>query len=159
MGTTCPGGGAPCPTDVNKDGITSNSDLGLVLLKIGARCNVGVFDVSNATYGSGYVDIQVYISSDNTITSLDFSFNFNETKLTFSTINTVTSYPAFSPSFYQHPVDRKLRMTSFTSTHFDNDLTLVSVRFTIGTGVTVTQSDFSNAAVYLNGNTTGYIVR
>lgn len=154
----CPSG-SPCPTDVNHDGTTSTADLNLVLSKIGTRCNVGIFNVSGATYGSNYIDIPVSISSDDEIVSLDFSMNFNETKLTFNTINVVTSYPSFSPVYNVANDDRKLRMTSYTSTHFDNDTVLVNVRFTISSGTTVSTSDFSNIAVYLNGNAKGFLIK
>lgn len=159
VGTTCPGGGAPCPTDINHSGATTNSDLSLVLLKIGVRCDVGVFDVSNAVYGSGYVDVPFYISSPDSVISLDYALKFNETKLTYSAINTLASYPNFSPLAYFNPDDRTLRMTSFTTTKLDNDVQLISIRFTIGTGVTITQSDFTVVRVLLNGNPKGYIVR
>ena len=155
---TCPSG-SPCPTDVNHDGITSTADLNLVLIKVGTRCNVGIFNVSAATYGSNYIDIPVSISSDDEIVALDFAMNFNESKLTFNTINIVTSYPSFSPVFNVSNDDRKLRMTSFTSSHFDNDTTLVTIRFTIASGTTVTTSDFSNIDLYLNGNAKGFLIK
>ncbi len=158
VGTSCVTG-VPCPTDVNHSGATSAADLNLVLIKVGTRCNVGIFDVSNATYGSGYVDIPVSISSDNSNVSIDFAMKFNEARLTFNTINTVTSYPAFTPYWYFHPVDRTLRMTSFTSTHFDNDITIFSIRFTIAAGTTVTTADFNSIVFYLNGNPAGFILK
>ncbi|HET6226933.1 MAG TPA: cohesin domain-containing protein [Bacteroidia bacterium] len=155
---TCPSG-SPCPTDINHDGITSSADLNQVLIKIGTRCNVGIFNVSGATYGSNYIDIPVSISSDNEIVSLDFALGFNESKLTFSTINTITSYPYFSPFWNVSTTDRKLRMTGFTSTHFDNDTVLITVRFTIASGATVSLSDFSGIDLYLNGNLKGFILK
>lgn len=160
VGTTCPGGGAPCPTDVNHSGTTSSSDLNLVLLKVGVRCNVGVFDVSNAVYGSGYVDIPYYISSDDTIVAIDFAMKFNETKLTYSSINVLINYPTFDPLAHFADYNRTLKLTGFTYPgYFANDAPMLSIRFAIASGVTVTPADFNSVVVYLNGDPKGFIVR
>ncbi len=116
-----------------------------------------IFDLSNAIVTSTYIDIPVFIKSNDVINALDFELKFNETKLTYDSIIIYRSY--LSGLAYFNLSDRFLRFTSSSLTTIDNDSILIAIRFVLPNACTqINSSDFNTITVYLNGDPCSYRV-
>lgn len=111
------------------------------------------FDLSHALWCTNYVMMPVYISSDDTIFALDFSFRFNLTKLRYDTLINHKSY--LLPSAYFNPADSFLRFTSFGMADIESNTYLVTLRFNLLSGP-ISAADFYNVTTYLNGSVCSY---
>lgn len=127
---------------------TSTSDCFLLETGIIDNLDTVVFDLSKAVITSGYIDFPVSILSDDSVYSLDFAFKFNHANLKYDSIFDLSNYLQ-SLSFY-NPYDSTVRFTSNSFQKYKDDTSLVSVRFEMLAGH-ISENDFSNVYVYLNG--------
>jgi len=109
-----------------------------------------VFDLSKATHAGTSVYFPVSILSDDTINSLDFSFKYDHTELSYDSIHNLTAY--IQPLSYYNALDSTVRFTSFSIQAYAKGVTLVTVHFTM-LGSQLDSADLNTIVVYLNGNT------
>jgi len=105
--------------------------------------------VAEGTISGGTITIPVYIESDDDINSLDFSLNYDDTKITYESIIDHTGHIQFT-EFY-NPADKTLRFTSNSFTQYNTSTKIISIRFKILTEC-VNSIDFFNMLSYLNGD-------
>jgi hypothetical protein len=113
-----------------------------------------LFNLNNATLTANYIDIPVCIKSDDAIFAVDFAFQFNLSKLTYSTCTSTLNDPTLSFSAYFNPSDLFLRYSGFTLQSFPNNglVCFTKVRFMLSAPCTsLTIADFSNGSSQLNG--------
>ena len=108
-----------------------------------------VFDLSLAIRNGSYIDIPVYILSDDSIFSLDFSLKFDHSKLEYDTILDNATY--LQSLSYYNPSDSTIRYTSSSFQNYGNDTALVSIRFNIFSGQ-IKAEDLNSLFAYLNGS-------
>ena len=114
-----------------------------------------IFDLSNAIVTPTYIDIPLFIKSNDIINALDFELKFNEAKLTFDSIVIYRSY--LSGLAYFNLSDRFLRFTSSSLSTIENDSNLIAIRFILPNACTqINSSDFNTITVYLNGDPCSY---
>jgi len=130
--------------DVNGNYSTTNPNGSF---RIGSN-DVVAFDLENAKIENGYVNIPVSIASETEINALDFSFSFDESRLTFQSIVSNTDYMEELSNF--NTSDRKLRFTSNSVRNYELNKSLVYVRFALHADK-VGEADFSSVTAYLNG--------
>jgi hypothetical protein len=89
-------------------------------------------DVENAIVGDGYIDYPVYISSDDSIQSMDFQFFFNTSEFTFDSVLNVAGIDLVLGNV-QLDINQGINEFRFTSADFFNTFpiatTLVLLRF------------------------------
>ena len=107
------------------------------------------FDLSQAVLNGNILEFPVTIKSDDAINALDFSFQYDHSKLLFDTIINRTTYMS-ALSFYSAS-DSTVRFTSNSSHVYTNDTVLAIIRFTILTGP-LDENDIVNITTYLNGD-------
>lgn len=108
-----------------------------------------VFDLSRAIRNGSYIDIPVYILSDDSIFSLDFSLKFDHSKLEYDTIIDNATY--LQSLSYYNPSDSTIRYTSSSFQNYENDTALVSIRFKTFSGQ-INIEDLNSLFSYLNGS-------
>lgn len=113
-----------------------------------------VFDLANATLTATYLDVPVYIISNDIITSFDYAIQFNLSKLTYSaTIDLLSSDPSFMSSAFFNPSDNYLRCTSSSQQMIPCGTHVTKIRFLLSnTCVPISSNDFSNILTILNGS-------
>lgn len=112
-----------------------------------------IFDLANATITATYVDIPVYIISDDIINGFDFEFQFNLSKMTFSTTIDLPPDPTILSISFFNPSDLYLRYsaTTTTLTGYASYVQAVKIRFTLNNPcVSISPADFSNLLGVLN---------
>jgi chitodextrinase len=110
--------------------------------------NQVVFDLTQATVAGGYAEVPVMIYADGSVNALDFSMKFNESKLTFLSVN---GQPSNMESLVNYnSEDKTLRFTSYSLQGLNAGQTLATVRFAIN-GDQLTEADFSSLSGLLNG--------
>lgn len=114
-----------------------------------------VFDLSKALAINNYIEFPVYIVSDDTVYSLDFSLKYDQTVLTYDSIINLTSY--LQPFSYYNTMDSTLRFTSYSLQRIQNDTALVSIRFNSLSGQ-VCSPNLNTLKAYLNGDFCSYKV-
>lgn len=168
FGTTC--SGASCPTDFDNNGVTDINDFMIFAPAFGSRCEAFIFDVTNAVYSSGYVDVPLSVSLtqvDNN--GIDIDQYYNKSKLTPNSL--IQIVPNLFISFNPDAGNGLLIISGYlndpgnNSPNFPNNATinLLSVRFAIGAGQTINKSDFYSTDRSLAGivhtRTIGVIVK
>ena len=108
-----------------------------------------VFDLSRSILNGNYIEFPVYILSDDSIFSLDFSLKYDHSKLEYDTIFNEVNYLE-SLSFYNSS-DSTIRYTSSSFQKYGNDTALVSIRFSTFYGQ-IKNKDLNNLFAYLNGS-------
>src|SRR5688572_30028091 len=108
-----------------------------------------VFDLSQQTQGSGYVQFPVYFLSDEVINAVDFSLRYNTADLVYDSIIKLASYLNVTVNEV-HASDTTIYFTSYSLQTITNDTPLVQIRFTPATQICA--EDITFAAGYLNGN-------
>lgn len=108
-----------------------------------------VFDLSKATMSGSTVSFPVSILSDDTINSLDFSFKYDQTHLTYDSVQNLTAY--IQPLAYYSAVDSTVRFTSFSLQPYAKGVSLVKVYFTL-LAWQIDSADLNSIVGYLNGN-------
>jgi gliding motility-associated-like protein len=110
-----------------------------------------IFDLASATITASYIDIPVYVISDDLITGFDFEFQFNLSKMTFSTTIDLPPDPTILSLSYFNPSDLYLRYSATTLNSYANYVQAVKVRFILNSPcVSISQADFSNLLGVLN---------
>jgi gliding motility-associated-like protein len=115
-----------------------------------------IFDLANATVTATYIDLPVYIKSDDVAVGYDFAMQFNLTKLTYSTSINVFDPLANTVAFF-NPVSAFLRLTStrLQIAPFPNtgNVVLAKIRFTLSSPcIRIRAIDFVNITGYINGD-------
>jgi gliding motility-associated-like protein len=113
-----------------------------------------IFDLSKAILTSTYIDVPVYIASDDEIVALDLDVKFNLSLVTFDTIINHTNY--FNPVYYYNPLDFTLRVTTNSFSKYEKKVRLLSIRFKFITPVDpcsfgMLKSDLLKIRSLLNG--------
>lgn len=115
-----------------------------------------IFDLANATLTANYIDIPVYIVSDDVIFSFDYAMMFNLSQLTFSTtIDILPSDSTILSSAYFNPTDLYLRYTSSSLQSYPTTggVYISKIRFALNAScVPISASDFTNILTILNGS-------
>jgi len=109
-----------------------------------------VFDMSQAVCSGPYLLVPFSIISDDVIYSIDFSMQFDNSKITFEGTLDYKSYLNSAANF--NTFDSTLRYTSFSfSQPIDHDTCLGAIRFNLLSGPVVA-SDFDSILTFLNGD-------
>lgn len=115
-----------------------------------------VFDLANATITATYIDIPIYIISDDVIVGIDYAMQFNLTELTYSTtVDLVPNDPTIVSLAYFNPSDLYLRYTSTTLQTYPGtgNIHMTKIRFALNAPCpTISTSDFTNLLGILNGD-------
>jgi gliding motility-associated-like protein len=119
-----------------------------------------IFDLANATITATYIDLPIYIKSDDVIKGMDYAMQFNLAKLTFSTTTDLTlNDPSIVTLSYFNPNTLFLRYTSTTLQNFPatGGTYVTKIRFAINAPCTpISTADFSNILAILNGDQCAY---
>ena len=107
-------------------------------------------DLHLVTTGPDYIDIPVTFTSNDSIVSLDFALQFNESVLSYYSISRTASYLTDALAKYS-PDDKTLRFTSNSSQYYKINQEILAIRFTLLTRK-VTESDIFPLVGYLNGD-------
>jgi Secretion system C-terminal sorting domain len=118
------------------------------------------FSMNNATYSGTHVSFPIYFNSDDLIYSFDYSFKFNQTRLTFDTI---TMEPAGLPLlafFHYNPNDSTVRFTSSNLVAIANATPIALIHFDFLGGITpiLDSTDLYNLKSYLNGDASSEVI-
>jgi len=108
-----------------------------------------VFDINSGNFNSDFIEFPVSIISDDSIYSLDFSFEFNSLNYVYDTV-----YPLISPlQFLAHfnTEDLRLRFTSNSFTIYPTLTPVVFVGFNI-LDFSFCELNFFEPKAYLNGD-------
>lgn len=114
-----------------------------------ATSGVVYLDLEHVTSGSGYIDIPVSFSSNDSIVALDFALKFNESVLSYSSIVSWVPYLTDILAKYS-PDDKTLRLTSNSKKYYIANQTIAILRFN-RTG-SVKDADLFGLIGYLNGD-------
>ena len=106
-----------------------------------------VFDISQAVMAGNQVAFPVYIQTDDTINSVDFSFQFDEVNFSLDTIINLTTY--LMPTYNINA--STLYFTSYSLQNIDHNTPLLTVRFNM-LGHYLCSNDLSAVLGYLNGD-------
>ena len=166
FGTTCSAGS--CPTDFNNDGVTDVNDFVIFAPAFGSRCEAFIFDVTNAVYSPGYVDVPLSISLtqvDNN--GIDIEQYYNKNKLTPSSLINIINNLSISTNFSFIPSNGAFILSGALSgnLNFQNNaaINLLSIRFAINAGQTINKSDFystnRSSVGIIQARTIGVIVK
>lgn len=118
-----------------------------------------IFNLNNATLTASYIDIPVFVKSDDVVFAIDFAFHFNLSKLTYSSSISTLIDPTVSFSAYFNPSDLFLRYTGYTLQSYPNNglVCLTKIRFLLSAPCnSITAADFSNGSAQLNGSTCAF---
>ena len=115
--------------------------------------------ITSYSNDSSFLNIPVFIKSDDIVTSIDLSFLFDESKLTYESIidsiNTIDFqvFGAFNTN------DRYFRLTANTLDKIPNNKTVVVLRFKVlkSCVINIVPGDFSSVSVALNAKLCSYI--
>ena len=115
-----------------------------------------VFDLANATLTATYIDLPIYAISDDVLFGIDYSIQFNQSKLTYSTtIDLLPSDPTILSAAFFNPTTLKLKYTCSTLQSLPSSSPFVyitKIRFMLSAPcIQITAADFSNIDGYLNG--------
>lgn len=107
-----------------------------------------LFDLSRTTVGDGFVTFPVLVSSETDINSLDFSMQFDESKLAFKEV--VNHGANMQSAFHFNAADKTMRFSSFSMQKYAIGTPVVSVRFEMKNN-NLTTNDLKSLVAYLNG--------
>lgn len=113
-----------------------------------------VFDLANATLTSAYIDIPIYLVTDDMVNSFDYAIRFNLSKLTFSTtIDILPSDSTIISLAHFNDIDLFLRFTSSSLQGYPVSGThLTTMRFLINTPCSsLSAADFMDGLAIING--------
>jgi hypothetical protein len=107
-----------------------------------------IFDINAGTFNSDYFEFPVSISSDDSVLSLDFSFQFNSTNYVFDTIYPLISQLQYLSHFNQS--DLKLRFTSNSFSLYPQQSSVINIGFRV-LDFSFCEINLLNTLAYLNG--------
>lgn len=110
------------------------------------------FDMSNVIIIGNQVQIPVKFNSDDPVYSLDFSFRYNDSKLSYDTIIPAPAGLAFLAFSFLNPNDSIVRFTSSNLVAMSPLTELVYLVFTIQPGQSLVVGDLNTLKGYLNGD-------
>jgi hypothetical protein len=102
------------------------------------------FDLGSAKVDGKQISIPVYFNSNNDVKAVDFSFIFNQDKLTYNSVSAKIENMA-----YFNEEDNTLRFTSNSLTTLNTNEPVAYVNFMTNGSINV--DDFANINAYLNG--------
>lgn len=118
-----------------------------------------IFDLASATITATYLDLPIYVKSDDVINGIDYAMKFNMAKLTYSTTSDLLpNDPTIVSLAYFNQTTLFLKYTGTSQQSFPANATYITkIRFAINTPCTmIDTSDFTNLAAYLNGVRCGF---
>lgn len=118
-----------------------------------------IFDLASATLSANYIDVPIYIISDDVIFGVDYALKFNLNKLTFSsTIDLLPNDPSIVSLSYFNTNDLFLRYTATSLNSFPNNgIKVTKIRFTLSEPcIEISNTDFSDVLAQLNGTQCSY---
>ncbi len=107
-----------------------------------------IFDLAKATSNGSTVDVPVTIVSAEPVNALDFAFNFNEDKMSFNSVEALSSEVDGFGFFNTN--DRVLRYTANNMSNFELNNAVLTVRFNSVDGK-ISAADINNTLGLLNG--------
>ena len=114
-----------------------------------------LIDLDNFVKNGNDISVPVFILTDVTIYSLDFSFKYNHVNVEYDTMVNLASY--IQPLYYYNSVDSTVRFTSFGSQAYAHGTNLVYVHFNLLAWQLISTDLFSMNA-YLNGDPCSFAV-
>lgn len=108
-----------------------------------------VIDLANETMVGNKITFPVFISSDDTIYSLDFSFKYDQTLFDYDTILNLSA--SLQSNCYYNAADSTVRYTSFSLDTIPKNVNVVSVELTTLSGYMCNQDIYSIKG-FLNGD-------
>jgi gliding motility-associated-like protein len=120
-----------------------------------------IFDLASATITANYIDLPIYIVSDDVIFSIDYAMKFNLSKLTFSsTIDLLPNDPTIISLSNFNQSDLYLRYTASSFNTFPNNgIHVTKIRFTLSAPcIPISSLDFTDILAILNGTQCSYRV-
>jgi gliding motility-associated-like protein len=114
-----------------------------------------VFDLTSSTIVGNIFTFPVSFISDDPITALDFSFNFNNTDFTYTSVSNPNSIDQVLA--FVNPVDLKLRLTSNDLMPYSTSTVTFELSFTT-TATDVCDLNINNIAAFLNGEPCSFLV-
>lgn len=110
------------------------------------------FDMSNVIVMGNQIQVPVLFNSDDPVYSLDFSFRYNDSKLTYDTIIPAPAGVAFLAFSFLNPNDSIVRFTSSNLVAMSPLTELVYIVFNIQPGQNLSSGDLNTLKGYLNGD-------
>jgi len=126
--------------NIAPDGVLKNAD------------DIVVFDLINSVNQENYIDIPVYLNTENTINALDFSLNFSD-NLTFVSVENQTE----DIELLSNTEGNKLMVTSFSLSSYAVQQPLITLRFAMNSE-TVENGDLFEVSAYTNGDPASYLI-
>ncbi|MBE0640530.1 MAG: T9SS type A sorting domain-containing protein [Bacteroidales bacterium] len=124
------------------------ADPGFIPMHVGASQDTVRFVYLSGAAGEGYLDVSVG-NSDQTITSMDFSLKIDPSILEYDSLIILRPYLTDAIAHYRE-ADSTLRFSSFSFNPYEEDLTLVRVRFR--EKVPVSSMAFLKVSAFVNGD-------
>jgi gliding motility-associated-like protein len=118
-----------------------------------------IFDLASSTLSANFIDIPIYIISDDVIFGIDYALKFNLNKLIFSsTIDLLPSDPSIVSLSYFNPNDLFLRYTATSLNSFPNNgIKVTKIRFNLSSPcIEINAQDFTDVLAQLNGTQCSY---
>jgi len=114
-----------------------------------------VFDLTSSTIVGNIFTFPVSFISDDPITALDFSFNFNNIEFTYTSVSNPNSIDQVLA--FVNPVDLKLRLTSNDLMPYPTSTVTFELSFTT-TATDFCDLNINNIAAFLNGEPCSFLV-
>jgi hypothetical protein len=109
-----------------------------------------IFDMKKAVIKTGgFIEIPIYIKSDDVINALDFQMKFNNANIEYASVIDHTGQLQFEG--YYNPQDFTLRFTSNSLSNYKKTDKVISVRFKVLKGK-IEGKDITSRTTYLNGD-------
>ncbi len=112
-----------------------------------------VFDFSQSVCTPTYIQVPVFILSNDTVYAVDFALKFNPSEFSYNSLINHKAYLNNSINF--NSSDSTLRFSTFSITQIENNSPLVSVRFNIVSGM-ISMASFISVQTLLNGDDCSY---
>ena len=113
-----------------------------------------IFDLANATLTATYLDLPIYIKSDDVVLGIDYALKFNLSKLSYSIAIDIL---AESSAAFFNPTDLFLRYSGgspMSGLPSSGNIYVTKIRFALSTPcVTISAADFTNISTLINGVT------
>lgn len=135
--------------NLSNDGLLKNAKA----LVITPEVDKVIFDISKAITKGNYVEIPVSIISDDAISTLDFSFQFNDASLVFDSYVDNTNYIVTKVNDVASTKTLKFFSYSLTQ-NYEMNKPLVTLRFS-KVASKVNPTDITSVKTYLNGDPAG----
>jgi hypothetical protein len=118
-----------------------------------------IFDLANATLTATYLDLPIYIKSDDVVLGIDYALKFNLSKLSYSIAIDIL---AESSAAFFNPTDLFLRYSGgspMSGLPSSGNIYVTKIRFALSAPCTaISAADFTNISTLINGVACSYRV-